>query len=71
MSSHTDPKNIPEPGEDVEFTMEKCNIWSWRKHGEDVWLRRGAESMIDDDRGLVLGGNAARIYGVSSRATEG
>ena len=47
VSSHTDPKYIPEPGEDVGFTMDKYNIWRWRKHGEDVWLRRGAESMID------------------------
>ncbi len=33
-------------------------------------IRRHTEFMTDDDRSLVLGGNAARIYGVSSEATE-
>ena len=46
-ASHTDPKYIPEPDEDVGFTQGKYGIWRWRKHGEDCWIRRGPQSMTD------------------------
>ena len=40
-TSHTDPKYIPEPNEDVGFRVGKYGKWHWRKHGEDCWLQRG------------------------------
>ncbi len=40
-TSHTDPKYIPEPGEDVGFHVGKYGKWQWRKHGEDCWMQRG------------------------------
>ena len=40
-TSHTDPKYIPEPEEDVEFTVGKYGRWHWRRHGEDCWIQRG------------------------------
>ena len=45
LSSHTDPKFIPEPDEDVGFTVGKFGRWEWRKHGEDCWVQRFPETM--------------------------
>ena len=44
-SSHEDPKYIAEAGEDVGFRVGRFNRFQWKKHGEDVWLQRGAVSM--------------------------
>lgn len=79
VASHTNPKYIPEPDEDVGFTQGKYGIWSWRKHGEDCWLRRGPQSMIDPvhdpeqmlahmdivgvDMGVIQTGYMASVWG--------
>ena len=41
VTSHTDPKFIPSPDEDVGFHIGKFGRYEWRKHGEDCWLQRG------------------------------
>jgi predicted TIM-barrel fold metal-dependent hydrolase len=41
ISSHVDRKYIPEPGEDVGFTVGKYGRHHWRKHGQDCWVQRG------------------------------
>ena len=46
-SSHTDPKYVPEPDEEIGFTQDKYSIWRWRKHGEECWIRRGPQCMTD------------------------
>ena len=45
VSSHTDPKFIPEPDEDVGFTVGKHGRYYWRKRGEGCWLQRGPAFM--------------------------
>ena len=45
VSSHTDPKYAPEPGEDVGFTVGRHGRYYWRKHGEGCWLQRGPAFM--------------------------
>ena len=40
ITSHTDPRYIPEPDEDVGFFVGQYGRWHWRKHGEDCWLQR-------------------------------
>ena len=45
VSSHTDPKFIPEPEEDVGFTVGKHGRYYWRKRGEGCWLQRGPAFM--------------------------
>ena len=45
VSSHTDPKFIPDPDEDVDFTVGKHGRYYWRKHGEACWLQRGPAFM--------------------------
>ena len=45
VSSHTDPKFIPEPDEDVDFTVGRHGRYYWRKHGEGCWLQRGPAFM--------------------------
>ena len=43
-TSHTDPKYIPEAGEEVEevdFRVGKYGKWQWSKHGEVCWMQRG------------------------------
>ena len=45
VTSHTDPKYIPAPGEDVGFRIGKFGRYQWRKHGEDCWLQRGPVTM--------------------------
>jgi predicted TIM-barrel fold metal-dependent hydrolase len=41
VTSHTDLKYIPEPGEDVGFSVGKYGKWQWTKHGETCWMLRG------------------------------
>ncbi len=78
-SSHEDPKYIAEAGEDVEFRVGRFNRFQWKKHGEDVWLQRGAVSMekmeytpdqlianmdfIGVDKGVVLAGYMEHSWG--------
>ena len=45
VSSHTDPKFIPDPDEDVDFTVGRHGRYYWRKHGEACWLQRGPAFM--------------------------
>ena len=45
VSSHTDPKFIPEPDEDVDFTVGRHGRYYWQKHGEACWLQRGPAFM--------------------------
>ena len=45
VSSHTDPKFIPDPDEDVGFTVGRHGRYYWRKHGEACWLQRGPAFM--------------------------
>ena len=40
VTNHVDPKYIPEPDEDVGFTVGRYGRHRWRKHGEDCWLQR-------------------------------
>ena len=47
LSSHTDPKFMPTPDEDVGFTVGKYGRWEWRKHGEDCWLQRSPVTMTE------------------------
>jgi predicted TIM-barrel fold metal-dependent hydrolase len=49
VSSHLDPKYIPEPDEDVGFTVGKYGRWHWRKHGEDCWIQRSPVTMAEAD----------------------
>ena len=44
-SSHPDTRYIPDAGEDVGFRVGRFNRFEWQKHGEDVWLQRGAISI--------------------------
>ena len=78
-SSHEDPKYIAEAGEDVGFRVGRFNRFQWKKHGEDVWLQRGAVSMekmeytpdqlianmdfIGVDKGVVLAGYMEHTWG--------
>ena len=41
VTSHTDPKYVPEPDENLGFHVGKFARYHWKKHGEDVWLQRG------------------------------
>tara|TARA_A100001037_G_C15126545_1_gene626475 strand:- start:787 stop:1857 length:1071 start_codon:yes stop_codon:yes gene_type:complete len=41
ITSHQDPRFIPEDNEDVDFHVAGCGRWRWHKHGEDCWLQRG------------------------------
>ena len=47
--SHTDPKYIPEPDEDVDFRVGKYGRWYWRKHGEDCWVQRMSAAMSEPE----------------------
>jgi predicted TIM-barrel fold metal-dependent hydrolase len=49
VSSHTDSKYVPEPDENVGFTMGKYGRQHWRKHGEDCWLQRGPVVLADPE----------------------
>ena len=79
VTSHTDPKYIPDPDEDVGFHVGKYGRHYWRKHGEDCWLQRGPVAMeeaehtpeqmvahmdfVGIDKGVVHGGYVERNYG--------
>ena len=79
VASHTDPRYIPEPDEEVGFTQGKYGIWRWRKHGEDCWIRRGPQTMADPihepeqmlahmdivgvDMGVIQTGYMAKVWG--------
>ena len=41
VTSHQDPKYIPEADEDVGFQIGKYGRYHWKKHGEECWLQRG------------------------------
>ena len=45
VSSHTDPRYIPGPDEDVGFTVGKYGRFHWKKHGEECWLQRGPATL--------------------------
>lgn len=45
VTSHTDPKYIPGPAEDVGFYIGKFGRYHWKKHGEECWLQRGPVTM--------------------------
>ena len=45
VTSHSDPKYIPDPGEDVGFTIGPYGRWHWQKHGEACWTRQTNEAM--------------------------
>ena len=42
VSSHTDPKYIPGPDEDVGFKVGKYGRFHWEKFGESCWIQRGS-----------------------------
>ena len=79
VTSHTDPKYIPEPDEDIGFRVGKYGRWYWRKHGEDCWLQRGSAAMTEPehtpeqmlahmdfvgvDMGVIQAGYMERNYG--------
>ena len=41
LTSHDDPKFIPEPNEEVGFYVGKFGRYHWTKFGEECWLQRG------------------------------
>ncbi len=41
VTSHREPRFIPDPGEEVGFVVGKYGRFHWKKHGEDCWLQRG------------------------------
>jgi predicted TIM-barrel fold metal-dependent hydrolase len=79
VTSHRDPKYVPEPDEDVGFHVGKYGRYHWRKHGEDCWLQRGPvvletvehtpEQMLAHmdfvgvDKAIVLAGYMEHNYG--------
>ena len=42
VASHTDPKYIPGPDENVNFRVGKYGRFQWNKLGEECWLQRGS-----------------------------
>ena len=47
VTSHTDPRYIPEPDEDVGFQVGLYGKWHWTKHGEACWMLRGPVMLED------------------------
>ena len=45
VTSHDDPRFIPEPNEEVQFQIANYGRWTWRKHDQDCWLQRGSPVM--------------------------
>ena len=49
VTSHTDPKYIPGPDEDVDFKVGKYGRWTWEKHGAVCWLQRSPVAMSENE----------------------
>jgi predicted TIM-barrel fold metal-dependent hydrolase len=68
VTSHTDERFIPEPDEDVQFSIDRYGRWTWNKHGEQCWLQRGTPSMTHMEHSpeqLITTMDAAGVeYGV-------
>ena len=86
VSSHTDRKYVPEPDEDVGFTVGKFGRYHWHKHGQDCWLQRFPVSMeepahppeqmlahmdfVGVDMGIILGGYMEPNWGRDVYVTD-